>query len=152
MAFLFNEERKAMSDPLYGHQPAEGLHVLKDAWCQKAHLGVQSRALAERGQLSAAIAATFAAAPVRLQGFRLDRSVAEDIQGVTRWMSKWKDQGWRAGSGRRRRPLQNRDLWQRLDRALSPHRIRFVWVAGHTGHPQNEEVDRLSRAAGQRHS
>lgn len=68
-----------MSDPFYGHQPAEGLHVLKDVWCQKAYLGVQSRALAERGQLSAAIAATFAAAPVRQQGFRLDRSVAEAI-------------------------------------------------------------------------
>jgi hypothetical protein len=68
-----------MSDPFYDHQPADGLHVLKDAWCQKAHLGVQSRALAERGQLSAAITATYAAAPVRQQGFRLDRSVAEDI-------------------------------------------------------------------------
>lgn len=68
-----------MSDPFYGRHPAEGLHVLKDVWCQKAHLGVQSQALAERGQLSAAIAATFAAAPVRQQGFRLDRSVAEDI-------------------------------------------------------------------------
>lgn len=68
-----------MSDPFYDHRPADGLHVLKDAWCQKAYLGVQSRALAERGQLSTAIAATFAAAPVRQQGFRLDRSVAEDI-------------------------------------------------------------------------
>lgn len=68
-----------MSDPFYGHQPAEGLHVLKDVWRQKDYLGVQSRALAETGQLSAAIAATFAAAPVRQQGFRLDRSVAEAI-------------------------------------------------------------------------
>lgn len=79
LTFLVSEEGKTMPDPFYGHQPAEGLHVLKDAWCQKAHFGVQSRELAESGRLSAAIAATFAAAPVRQQEFRLSRSVAEDI-------------------------------------------------------------------------
>ncbi|SFJ58482.1 hypothetical protein [Planctomicrobium piriforme] len=68
-----------MPDPFYGHQPSVGLHILKDAWCQKAYLGVQSRRLAEPGELSNAIAATFAAAPVRHQGYRLERSPAEAI-------------------------------------------------------------------------
>lgn len=63
----------------YGRQPGNGLHILKDDWCQKQHFGVQSQALANAGQLATAIAATFAAAPIRRQGFRLDRDVAEDI-------------------------------------------------------------------------
>lgn len=68
-----------MTDPFYGRQPKDGLHVLKDAWCQKAHLGPQSKALAENDHLSLAIAATFAVAPVRHQGFRLSRTPTEAI-------------------------------------------------------------------------
>ena len=68
-----------MPGPFYGHQPADGLHILKDVWCQKAHFGAQSQSLVENDQLSVAIAATSTRAPIRHQGFRLHRELAEAI-------------------------------------------------------------------------
>jgi len=38
-------------------------------------------------------------------------------------------------------------LWQRLDKALSQHKISWEWVKGHAGHPENERCDELARAA-----
>ena len=39
------------------------------------------------------------------------------------------------------------DLWQQLEAALAPHQIEWEWVRGHSGHPENERVDQLARAA-----
>jgi ribonuclease HI len=62
-------------------------------------------------------------------------------QGVTQWMARWKRNGWRTAD---RRPVKNRDLWERLDRAAARHRIEWHWVRGHTGHPENERADALA--------
>ncbi len=42
---------------------------------------------------------------------------------------------------------ENVDLWQRLDAALGQHKIKWEWVKGHAGHPENERCDELARAA-----
>lgn len=65
-------------------------------------------------------------------------------QGITSWMAGWKKNGWRTAS---RQPVKNQDLWQRLDAAASLHDIRWHWVKGHSGHPENEKVDQLAREA-----
>jgi len=62
-------------------------------------------------------------------------------QGVTAWMARWKRNGWRTAD---RKPVKNRDLWERLDRALARHELQWQWVRGHTGHPENERADRLA--------
>ncbi len=62
-------------------------------------------------------------------------------RGVTEWMKGWKRNGWMTAA---RTPVKNRDLWERLDAALAPHRVRWHWVRGHTGHPENERADRLA--------
>jgi ribonuclease HI len=62
-------------------------------------------------------------------------------QGVTSWMDRWKRNGWRTAE---RKPVKNRDLWERLDRAASRHELQWRWVRGHTGHPENERADRLA--------
>lgn len=64
-----------MAPPFYDHQPQNGLHILKDAWTQKAYLGPQSRLLAEN--LKSAVDATFEAAHERMQGFQLGRPITE---------------------------------------------------------------------------
>ena len=51
---------------------------------------------------------------------------------------------WRTADGK---PVKNVDLWQRLQAAMAPHRVEFIWVRGHNGHPDNERVDRLAVAA-----
>ena len=43
--------------------------------------------------------------------------------------------------------VKNIDLWQELDELLSQHSIRWIWVKGHNGHPENERVDKLAREA-----
>lgn len=65
-------------------------------------------------------------------------------RGVEEWMAGWRRNGWRTSS---RQPVKNRDLWERLDLAIAQHTVRWEWVRGHTGHPQNERVDELARAA-----
>lgn len=66
------------------------------------------------------------------------------LQGMTEWMAGWKRKGWRSASGQ---PVKNQDLWQRLDKAVQPHKIKWNWVRGHTGHPENERVDSLANRA-----
>ncbi|HKS35291.1 MAG TPA: ribonuclease HI [Enterobacteriaceae bacterium] len=65
-------------------------------------------------------------------------------QGITQWIHNWKKRGWKTAE---KKPVKNVDLWQRLDSALSHHQIRWEWVKGHAGHPENERCDELARAA-----
>ncbi len=65
-------------------------------------------------------------------------------KGVTEWLPRWKARGWRTSE---RKPVKNADLWRRLDELARRHDIEWEWVRGHAGHPENERVDRLARAA-----
>lgn len=62
-------------------------------------------------------------------------------KGVTEWMAAWKQRGWRTAA---RKPVKNRDLWERLDALTAQHEINWHWVRGHTGHAENERVDALA--------
>jgi ribonuclease HI len=64
--------------------------------------------------------------------------------GIVRWLPQWKARGWRTAD---KKPVKNIDLWQRLDEAATVHRIEWIWVRGHAGHPENERADLLARAA-----
>jgi ribonuclease HI len=64
--------------------------------------------------------------------------------GITQWMANWKRNNWRTAG---RAPVKNVDLWKRLDAAASRHDIDWVWVKGHSGHPENERADALARDA-----
>lgn len=66
------------------------------------------------------------------------------MKGVTAWLAGWKRRGWKTAD---RQPVKNVDLWQRLEAALSRHQVEWQWVRGHDGHPENERVDALARAA-----
>ncbi|NQZ77603.1 MAG: ribonuclease HI [Ekhidna sp.] len=45
---------------------------------------------------------------------------------------------------------KNRDLWERYLRASAPHDVRFQWVKGHAGHPENERCDQLAVEASEK--
>lgn len=65
-------------------------------------------------------------------------------QGITRWIVSWKRRGWmRAGE----RPVLNVDLWQQLDALNEGHEVSWQWVKGHSGHAENEAVDRAANEA-----
>ena len=60
------------------------------------------------------------------------------------WIDNWVANNWvRGKSG----PVKNIDLWERLLKAKAPHKVNFIWVKGHAGHPQNERCDKMADAA-----
>ena len=65
------------------------------------------------------------------------------MDGVQEWMPNWKLNGWKTTN--KKSPVKNVELWQILDSLLSKHKIKWVWVKGHNGHPENERVDKLAR-------
>src|SRR5579863_1523336 len=66
------------------------------------------------------------------------------MDGITRWLPDWKRRQWRTAD---KKPVKNVELWRRLEAALERHDVHWVWVRGHSGHPENERADALARAA-----
>jgi len=64
--------------------------------------------------------------------------------GITGWIHGWKKNGWKTAD---KKPVKNVDLWQRLELAANIHKVKWHWVKGHAGHPENERADALARAA-----
>ena len=62
-------------------------------------------------------------------------------QGISEWMPKWKQNGWKTAS---KAPVKNQDLWQYLDQETQRHRIDWEWVKGHSGHRENDLADQLA--------
>lgn len=65
-------------------------------------------------------------------------------QGVEEWLAGWKARGWKTAA---KKPVKNQDLWERIDSLLAVHEVEFHWVKGHSGHVENEIVDKLAVAA-----
>ena len=58
-----------------------------------------------------------------------------------RWVYSWQKNNWRKAD---KKPALNVDLWEKLLPLLEKHKVNFVWVKGHNGHPYNERCDRLA--------
>jgi ribonuclease HI len=66
------------------------------------------------------------------------------IDGMTKWIEGWKRKGWVNAS---KQPVRNQDLWHDLIEAVLNHQIKWQWVKGHDGHPENERADKLASDA-----
>jgi ribonuclease HI len=65
------------------------------------------------------------------------------MDGITKYINNWQKNGWRTAD---KKDVKNKDLWQRLVEAMRPHHVKWHWVKGHAGHPENERADALARA------
>lgn len=63
------------------------------------------------------------------------------LDGMTKWIEGWKKRGWVNAS---KKPVRNADLWHDLIDASARHEVSWNWVKGHSGHPENERVDKLA--------
>lgn len=63
------------------------------------------------------------------------------LNGISEWLPNWKKRGWKTAA---KKPVLNADLWQTLDELAAQHQIRWEWVKGHSGHPENELADTLA--------
>ena len=61
-----------------------------------------------------------------------------------RWWERWHKNGWKNAQ---KKPVANRDLWERLLAESLRHDVDWRKVAGHAGDPLNERVDVLARGA-----
>lgn len=97
-----------------------------------------------RGELKAAIHAVRQA---NISGNRQRLNIHTDseyvIKGITSWISNWKRRGFEG--------VENTDLWQDLDRAVTHRKqhfgadaITFTHVRGHSGNHGNEMADQLA--------
>jgi ribonuclease HI len=68
-------------------------------------------------------------------------------KGLSEWMPKWKANGWRRREGTQWKEVKNEDLWRRLDELIVTHKLTYIRVAGHSGHPENDRCDELAVAA-----
>ena len=64
--------------------------------------------------------------------------------GITRWIPNWRANGWKTAA---KKPVKNKDLWERLDAECLRHQVDWRWVKGHAGHPENERADGLANLA-----
>ena len=90
-------------------------------------------------------------APIEALSSLAERSrvhIASDSQyvvlGITKWVHSWQRKGWKTAS---KEPVKNRDLWEKLLEQTARHEVTWEWVRGHSGHPQNEEVDLMAKQA-----
>ena len=67
------------------------------------------------------------------------------VDGMTRgWARRWRSRNWMRT---KTEAAENADLWFRLLELCDRHRVEFVWVRGHAGHPENERCDQLATGA-----
>jgi ribonuclease HI len=62
-------------------------------------------------------------------------------KGISEWIHSWKRRGWLTSD---RKPVKNVDLWKVLDKVAGEHAVKWHWVKGHAGHPENERADALA--------
>ena len=61
--------------------------------------------------------------------------------GMQQWIHNWKRNGWKTAG---KKPVKNVELWQQLDELVNQHKVKWQWVRGHSGHPENERADELA--------
>jgi ribonuclease HI len=101
--------------------------------------GGESDTTNNRMELTAAIEALKALKEPCHIALTTDSTYVKD--GITKWLSNWKRNGWKTAA---KKPVKNQDLWQQLEDCVTQHTVEWLWVKGHSGHPENERADTLA--------
>jgi len=60
------------------------------------------------------------------------------------WVINWEKKGYKG--------KKNPDLWRRFLLIYRKHKVKFKWIKGHNGHPENERCDELATYAAEHHA
>lgn len=116
--------------------------ILRAGPRERELMGAEADTTNNRMELTAAIEALRALKrPCRV---RLHTDSQYLRQGITGWIKHWKQRGWKTAS---KKAVKNQELWQALDEEAGRHDVDWVWVKGHSGHPENERADELANRA-----
>ena len=116
--------------------------VLRFGGHERALRGSEENTTNNRMELLAAISALEAMTESCVVVLTTDSTYVKD--GITRWIRNWKANGWKTAA---KKPVKNKDLWERLDAECLRHQVEWRWVKGHAGHPENERADGLANLA-----
>ncbi|MEP1230128.1 MAG: ribonuclease HI [Litorimonas sp.] len=109
---------------------------------EKTLCGGEAETTNNRMELMAAICAIEAIKPGYKGTVTLWTDSTYVLKGITEWIHGWKRRGWVKAD---KKPVINKDLWQRLDTINAAHSIDWKWVKGHAGVDGNERADELAR-------
>ncbi|HCK32337.1 MAG: ribonuclease HI [Micavibrio sp.] len=112
--------------------------VLRYGQTEKEISGGEAETTNNRMELMAAIKALEALKRKSTVDLYTDSTYVK--QGITEWIHGWKAKNWP-------QRIKNKDLWQELDLLNQKHDVRWHWVKGHAGHPENERADSLAVSA-----
>lgn len=115
--------------------------ILRHGATEKELSGGEADTTNNRMELLAAISSLNALKHACIVDLHTDSAYVRD--GIDKWIHGWKKNGWKTAD---RKPVKNAELWQALDAARARHQVRWHWVKGHAGHPENERADALARA------
>ena len=116
--------------------------ILRCGGQEKELSGYDPETTNNRMELSGAIAGL--AALTRRCRVRVTTDSEYVKKGMTEWIEGWVKRGWK---NTQKKPVANRDLWERLLELAEQHQVEWHWVRGHDGHAENERCDALARAA-----
>lgn len=57
------------------------------------------------------------------------------------WVTRWQKNGWMRNKCE---PAKNKDLWERILKLTSVHKVSWVWVKGHADNEYNNRCDYLA--------
>ncbi len=70
------------------------------------------------------------------------------VYGIDKgWAKRWRANNWMRT---KEEPAINPDLWDQLLNLCNKHEVKFIWVKGHAGNPENERCDQLATQAASR--
>ena len=115
--------------------------LLRKGTVEKEISGGEAATTNNRMEMMAAIQALEALTRPTAVRLHTDSGYLRD--GITKWIHGWRRNGWKTAE---KKPVKNEDLWRRLETAMAPHRVEWLWVKGHSGHPENDRVDAAARA------
>jgi ribonuclease HI len=125
-----------------GNPGPGGWGAVLEAGSQKKELcGGELDTTNNRMELTAAIRALEALKESCRIDLYTDSTYVRD--GITKWLPDWRRRGWKTAA---RKPVKNKDLWERLAELTDGHSVEWHWVRGHSGHPGNERADALANA------
>ena len=116
--------------------------LIRQDGAERVYAGAEAQTTNNQMELMAAIQGLEQLDPQSIVSLTTDSQYVR--QGITQWIHGWKRNGWQTSQ---RKPVKNRELWQRLDSVVAALQAEWHWVKGHSGHRENELVDEAANAA-----
>jgi len=116
--------------------------VLRFGGHERELRGSEENTTNNRMELLAAISALEAMTEPCAVVLTTDSTYVKD--GITRWIRNWKANGWKTAA---KKPVKNKDLWEKLDKLCEANSVSWKWVKGHSTNEFNNLADKLATKA-----